>query len=63
MAYYISKQKLIEKRKRYLFVITGVLGFITSIFINLLLGISVLAFSLYLGFNWVKFRAKYGIRF
>ncbi len=59
----MTRQKQVERKKRYLFLGVGVAGVVTTALLSPWLGLSLIGFSAYLGLNWFKFRAKCGMRF
>lgn len=58
----ITKQKQEEKTKRYLFLGTEILGAVITLSLPVV-GIPVMAFGAYLGWRWLQFRMKNGMRF
>ena len=63
MATLMTQQKKIERNKRYLFLGTGAGGLVTTLLLTPVLGVPVMALSAYFGWDWLKFRAKRGMRF
>jgi hypothetical protein len=59
----ITRQKQIEKNKRYLFLGVEAAGIAFSYFVSPILGIPLIAVGAYLGWKWFEFRAKNGMRF
>lgn len=63
MSTFLTQTKKIELQKRYLFLGTGGLGLLLTIFSSAFLGFPILGFGVYLGWKWFSFRAKNGMRF
>lgn len=59
----VERDKLLEKRKRYLFFGVAGAGLAAGVGLTWILGLPLLAVGGYLGFDWFKFRAKRGMRF
>jgi hypothetical protein len=59
----VERDKLVEKRKRYLFFGVAGAGLVAGLGVTWILGLPVLGVATYLGFDWFKFRAKRGMRF
>ena len=52
-----------EKSKRYLFMAVEGAGLATAVLLTPWVGIPVMGYGAYLGYEWFKFRAKNGMRF
>ncbi|MFH1808208.1 MAG: hypothetical protein ABIJ09_05670 [Pseudomonadota bacterium] len=59
----VERDKMVERRKRYLFVGVAGVGLVAGAGLTWILGVPLLGVASYLGFDWFKFRAKRGMRF
>lgn len=59
----LQRVRQVEKNKRLTFLGTGVAGAAVSLLMSVWLGAPILCLSAYLGWEWLKFRAKNGLRF
>lgn len=63
MSSLMSRQKEIEKNKRYLFLGASSAGLLSTLFWTPFFGIPLLGLGAYWGYKWFNFRAKNGMRF
>ncbi|MEI6806549.1 MAG: hypothetical protein WCK49_08620 [Myxococcaceae bacterium] len=63
MSTFLTQTRKVELQKRYLFMGTGGLGLLLTVFSSSILGIPILALGTYFGLKWFQFRAKNGMRF
>ncbi len=59
----LTKQKTIERNKRYLFLGVEGAGVLCTLALSPVVGIPLMAWGAYLGWRWFEFRAKNGMRF
>lgn len=59
----LTKQKTIERNKRYLFLGVEGAGILCTFALSPIVGIPLMAWGAYLGWRWFEFRAKNGMRF
>jgi len=59
----MGQQQQIERRKRFSFLGVAASGVLASIFLSLFIGVPLLVWGGYLGWNWFQYRAKRGMRF
>lgn len=59
----MKKSQQVEKNKRYLAIGVAGAGVAVTAILTPWLGIPVLAFGAYFGWDWFNFRAKNGMRF
>lgn len=59
----MTKQKTIERNKRYLFLGVEGAGILTTVVLSPLIGIPLIALGAYFGWQWFDFRVKNGMRF
>ncbi len=59
----MTRQKAIERNKRYLFFGIETAGILCTLTFSPLLGIPLMAVGAYFGWKWFDFRAKNGMRF
>ncbi len=59
----MTRQKAIERNKRYLFLGVETAGVLCTFTLSPLIGIPLMAVGAYLGWKWFEFRAKNGMRF
>lgn len=59
----MNQQKMIEKRKRYLFLGVEGAGLLTTYAVSAWIGVPLIALGAYFGWQWFLFRAKNGMRF
>jgi len=58
-----SRPREVEKKKRWVFFGTEAAGALAALFMTPWLGVPIMAVGAYLGWDWFKYRAKYGMRF
>ncbi|MBN4077387.1 hypothetical protein JYT19_00580 [Sulfobacillus acidophilus] len=63
MSSLMNQQNKLEKAKRVQFLGTFFAGFLVSTFWTSWIGMPLMAWGAYLGWQWFKFRAKRGMRF
>jgi hypothetical protein len=59
----MTKQKAVERNKRYLFLGVETAGILCTLTLSPLVGIPLMALGAYFGWRWFEFRAKNGMRF
>lgn len=59
----LSKQRQIERNKRYLFLGVEAAGLLVTFSWSWILGVPLIAGGIYLGWKWFEYRAKNGMRF
>lgn len=59
----MSQQKMIERKKRYLFLGVEGAGLLTTFALSPWIGVPLMALGAYFGWQWFEFRAKNGMRF
>lgn len=59
----MTKQKAVERTKRYLFFGVEGAGILCTVVLSPLIGIPLMAWGAYLGWRWFEYRAKNGMRF
>jgi hypothetical protein len=63
MSNLMTRPRQIERTKRLTFLGVGGAGVFSALFFSSWLGFPLLAGAVYLGWDWLKFRAKNGMRF
>lgn len=59
----MSQQKMVERKKRYLFLGVEGAGILTTVVLSPWIGLPLMALGAYFGWQWFEFRAKNGMRF
>lgn len=63
MSSLMTKQKAIEKNKRYLFLGVETAGVLCTFALTPFVGVPLMVLGGYFGWRWFEFRAKNGMRF
>ena len=63
MSTMMTKQKQVERNKRFLFLGTEAVGLGLAIWVTPWLGLPLIALGAYWGWDWFQYRAKHGMRF
>lgn len=59
----MDAQKMVERKKRYLFLGVEGAGILSTFALSGWIGVPLMALGAYFGWQWFEFRAKNGMRF